>query len=82
MGDTPTTSKETKMEKNNPIIQQAIEQKLNELEQTSPSSEQNISRETRRYALEQIAEMETTEAKAIKGIKEATLPGIFQLSMF
>lgn len=69
------------MQTDTPKIQQAIEAKLNELETIEPS-EHSLSRETRKYALEQIAQAANSEQEALDSIKQASLGELAQVSMF
>ncbi|KAB7789957.1 hypothetical protein [Bifidobacterium leontopitheci] len=64
-------------------IDDAIEKKLDELELTAPSEDdQHFPRAERRYALEQIAALQTTREEKERAIRETTLLEMYLVSMF
>ncbi|KFI93313.1 hypothetical protein BISA_1399 [Bifidobacterium saguini DSM 23967] len=67
----------------NTELDQAIEQKLDELERILPTEkEPHFPREERRYALEQVSSMEKSLKAKIEAVRKADSLELYQISMF
>ncbi|KAB7789958.1 hypothetical protein F7D09_1508 [Bifidobacterium leontopitheci] len=63
-------------------LSELIERKLDELEAVQPSDGDYLDRQTRREALETIAELGNSPEERVERVAQANLGALFQASMF